>query len=212
MNSEDAVYSEGRSASGPLSSVSKNEHFVETDEVVDVLKKTAASLHSLNSSSTYSMVHSSNNPGTQEEIDRILSTHFYPLNLTNTQSVVAFLLLTCFVLKKQTREAESLKKLYEDHISLLKDKNTELEDKLLRSSTAMGDAGGKMSPDCSSMSPMTSTGAQDCTSCEHLKSRVEELTEQVTQLRSSYDEVNETKILSSLCEFFFFFFLPKKSP
>ena len=161
----------------------KSEGSLEKDETVDILKQTAASLRSFNAPNTFSMVHSSNNPKTQEEVDSILRTHFVSLNLSSTQSVVAFLLLTCFFLKKQTREAESLKKLYEDHISLLKEKNAELESKLLRETSGSG----KSSPDYS-MSPPTST-TQDCSNCEQLRERVEALSCQVSQLQRSYDEV-----------------------
>ena len=177
-----------------------SEQMSEKDRTIEILKQTAAGLHSLNAPNTYGMVLSSNNPETQQEVGSILKTHFYPLNLTNTQSVISFLLLTCFFLKKQARDADSLKKLYEDHISLLKEKNSELEEKLILREgveNSNGRSSGKMSPDCS-MSPSTTEVQQqqqqqqqsDCDSCTQLKARVESLTGEVVKLQRSYDEVS----------------------
>jgi len=200
MDTGDLLYSEDQMATRPIGTtkspqrIDTEEQALEKDKTVEILKQTAASLHSFNTPNAYRMVLNSNSPETQEEVSSILKTHFYPLNLTNTQSVISFLLLSCFFLKKQAQEADSLKKLYEDHISLLKEKNSELEEKLLREvmdngSNRGGRSSGKMSPDCSMSPSTTEVQQQGCGSCSQLKTRVEVLTGEVTKLQRSYDEV-----------------------
>ena len=160
---------------------------MDKEEIIRIVKRTAANLHSaasFDTSNTFNLVHSSNNPEAHKELDRILASHFYSLNLANPQSVIVFLLLSCFLLKKENKEIEVVRKLYEDHISLLKDKNSELEEKVMKQSSGT-------SKDRSEPSPLS----QSCVSCDEVRDRLDA---QVTQLQQSYDEVSTT-VLISLC-------------
>lgn len=155
---------------------------MEKEEIVSIIKQTAANLHSaasFNASNTIGMVHSSNIPETHMELDKILESHFYSLNLVNPQSVIVFLLLSCFLLKKENKEIETVRKLYENHISLLKEKNSEIEDRTKQSSGT-----GK------SHSESASASLQSCVSCDALKARLEGMAAEESQLQQSYDDVS----------------------
>lgn len=169
-----------RSAAFSSESQHRLDTTTEKDGIAVILKQTAANLHasaSFNAPNTFTMVQESNDPETHEELEKILASHFFSLNLANYQSVIAFLLLNCFLLKKESKEKEMIRKLYEDHISLLKEKNSELEDKVLRHSVTQ-----KANTESSLL--------RDCDSCEELRERMQVMSTQVSQLRQSYDDVS----------------------
>ena len=159
---------------------------IEQKEITDILTRTAANLHTStyvkNAPTTFSIVHNANNSETHKELDRILASHFYSLNLSNYQSVIVFLLLNFFLMKREkNKEKELLKKLYEDHASILKKKISDLEDKVLKESEA-----GKV---CSEL-----LSSRNCSSCVELIERLEEMTTQVSQLQQSHDEVRQMNV------------------
>ena len=124
----------------------------------------------------------SNDEGVLQSLEEILKTHFHPLNLCTLPSVVVYLLLNYFVLKRESKEIESAKKLYEDHIALLKEKNAELEERVRETTTSGGGAVKPTTP--------SSTEPKPCKSCEELIKTREALSHQNAKLKQSYDEVS----------------------
>lgn len=122
----------------------------------------------------------STDEGVLQSLEEVIKTHFHPLNLCTLPSVVVYLLLNYFVLKRESREMESAKKLYEDHIALLKEKNAELEERVRENSA------------CGAVKP-TSTEPKSCKSCEELIKTREALSHQNAKLKQSYDEVSKLK-------------------
>lgn len=117
------------------------------------------------------LIQNSNDEAVLQKLEEVLKTHFYPLNLTTLPSVVIYLLLNYFLLKRENKEVEAAKKLYKDHIALLKEKNTELEER-------WREGGG------------CKQNAQSCKSCEELQRSRDALSAEFTKLKQSYDEVS----------------------
>lgn len=134
---------------------------IDHKDVTSILQATADHLSKAAlSSSADSLIHKANDEVIQKQLEEVLSVHFHPLTLTTLPSIVVYLLLNYFLLKRENREIEGAKSLYEDHIALLKEKNSELvEEKALQEKDST------------------------CKSCEELR-------ENIDKLKRSYDEVN----------------------
>lgn len=156
-----------------LSLSMQNESELHSIDVPKILQATASHFSkTAPSSSSNDLIRNSNDDTVLLKLEDVLKTHFHPLKLTTLPSVVIYLLLNYFLLKRENREVEAAKKLYEDHIALLKEKNAELEVKVR---------------DCSGTKQAADFGR--CKSCEKLQQSMEELTTQCTKLKQSYDEV-----------------------
>lgn len=152
----------------------KDEAEINCKEVTDILHTTVNHLsRSVPSSSTSMLIRKSRDEEIHKKLEELITEHFHPLELTSLPSIVIFLLLHYFLLKRENKETESAKKLYEDHIALLKEKNSDLEERV-RESTCSGNC----------------TTAESCTLCKELRQNHDSLSVQYAKLKQSYDEVN----------------------
>lgn len=154
-----------------ISALKKTHQDSRMDDVKSILQSTASHISKTAlSSKENDLILKSNNEVIQQQLEEVLKAHFHPLNLTTLPSIVVYLLLKYFLLSRENREVESAKKLYEDHIALLKDKNSELEGKMRESAV--------------------SKSAAECSSCKALQQRTESLSVELEKLRKSYNEVS----------------------
>jgi hypothetical protein len=139
-------------------------------DVPSILQATASHLSkaAAPSSGANDLIQNSNDETVLQKLEEVLKIHFHPLNLTTLPSVVIYLLLNYFLLKRENKEVEAAKKLYEDHIALLKEKNCELEEKVRENADTAG-----------------------CKSCEELGRSKEALSEDYAKLKQSYEEVRD---------------------
>ena len=136
-------------------------------EVADILQAAASHFSkTAPSSSENDLIQKSNDEAVLQKLEGVLKTHFHPLNLNTLPSVIVYLLLNYFLLRRENKEVEAAKKLYEDHIALLKDKNSELEERVRDEASSSA-----------------------CKCCEELRSGKESLSAQYAKLKQSYDEV-----------------------
>lgn len=155
-----------------LSLSMQKESGMDYQDVPRILQATASHFSkTVPSSSANDLIRNSNDETVLCKLEDVLKTHFHPLNLTTLPSVVIYLLLNYFLLNQENKEVEAAKKLYEDHIALLKEKNSELEDRIRERGTKQTTV---------------------CVSCEELQQKVEGLTSQCSKLKQSYDEVRMT--------------------
>ncbi len=142
------------------------------ENVAEVLQATARHFSKVAASSGMdSLVEKANDTTVHEELKQVLSGHFEKFGLNSLQSVLVYVLLNYFLVKKENREFESAKSLYEDHIALLKEKNFDL-------SRRKGDStGGEGLED------------QECRSCGELQQSLDALSVRFAQLKKSYEEV-----------------------
>lgn len=132
-------------------------------DVTSILQATAKHLSKAAlTSSASSLIQKANDEMIQKQLEEVLSAHFHPLALSTLPSIVVYLLLNYFLLKRENREIDIAKSLYEDHIALLKEKNSELvEEKALQEKV------------------------ESCKSCEELRANID-------KLKQSYDEVKKS--------------------
>ena len=151
--------------------LSLDEGGMDRKDVPSILQATASHFSkTAPTSSANDLIQNSNDEAVLQKLEEVLTTHFHPLNLTTLPSVVVYLLLNYFLLRRENKEVEAAKKLYEDHIALLKEKNTELEERWRE---------GNQSAEC-----------QSCKSCDKLRRSRDTLSEEYTKLKQSYDEVS----------------------
>ena len=145
------------------------------ENVAEVLQATARYFSkSASSSGVDSMVEKANDTTVHKKLQEVLTGHFEKFGLNSLQSVVVFVLLNYFLVKKENREFESAKRLYEDHIALLKEKNSELTSR---------------KPRKGSESAGETLESHECRSCDELRKSRDALSAQFTQLKKSYNEV-----------------------
>ena len=142
---------------------------MEEKEIASILQTTAACFSKTVVSRSSMLVERSNDAENQEKMEEILPAHFYSLGLSNIHSVVIFLLLNYFLLKREKKDSETVKQLYEDHVALLKERNAELEVKLKESK-------GKLESHTSEL-------------CEDLQKKLESHSIEYSRLKRSYEEV-----------------------
>lgn len=124
------------------------------------------------------LVEKANDAAIHEKLEEVLAGHFHKFGLNSLQSVLVYVLLNYFLAKKENKELESAKRLYEDHIALLKEKNSELSRRPKRESEPEG-------------VPQTLGAQASCKSCEELQQSRDALSAQYARLKKSYDEVCE---------------------
>lgn len=146
-------------------------------DIPSILQATASHFSKTAPTSTANdLIQNSNDESVLQKLEEVLKMHFHPLHLTTLPSVVIYLLLNYFLLKRENKEVEAAKKLYEDHIALLKEKNAELEERVRE-----GSASSKLSTECSS-----------CKACNELRKSKEALSAEYGKLKQSYNEVRSS--------------------
>ena len=151
----------------------KDNGSIDHKDVSSILQATADHLSKAAlTSSTSSLIQKANDEVIQKQLEEVLSAHFHPLTLTTLPSIVVYLLLNYFLLKRENREIEAAKSLYEDHIALLKEKNSELVEE-----KALQEKNGRV---------------ESCKSCEELRASID-------KLKQSYDEVIIFIIINISC-------------
>lgn len=85
---------------------------------------------------TSALVQLSNAEKSHERLQQLLPLYFYSWNLTDAHSIIVFLLLHYFLLRREHKEALGAKGLYEEHIELLKSRMSDLEAKLSNSQSS----------------------------------------------------------------------------
>ena len=140
---------------------------VDHENILSILQATASYFATtVPHNSRSGLIKISNSEEAQKNLNEILSMHFYSMKLSNLNSVIVFLLLNFFLLWRDLKENERAKKLYEDHIVLLKEKNSDLEQKI-----------------------KDEKEISQCRTCDELKQSVDSLSEQCRKLKLSYNEV-----------------------
>lgn len=146
------------------------------DNLADVLSATAKHISTNtvapSSSRRSSLVQRCNDSSLHRKLDGVLAKFFHPLELSSSPAIISYLLMSYSQLRLQHQEELSAKKLYEDHIAFLKEKNAEMEGKLKEN------ADSKISFD-----------ARWCQSCDELRRSKDTLSVQYSRLKGSYDEV-----------------------
>lgn len=157
----------------------RDEAAISSSEVSDILQLTARHFSRAAQSPNSSLVQKANDKEILEKVEEIVRTHFHPLNLTSLPAIIIYLLLNYFLLQREKREISSAKKLYEEHIALLKEKSSELEDRLRESRRE------------SSRSPSSTSSMDSCHDCEETMQKLASVSREFDRLKQSYDEVCE---------------------
>ena len=156
------------------------------NEMHEILQLSSSQVSQATASNAAALVQLSNSEKSHERLQQLLPLYFYSWNLTDLHSVVVFLLLHYFLLRKEHRETLGAKGLYEEHIALLKSRMSDLEDKLSNSHSRQQSGSGSKSgiEDIHKLSE-----DQFVSEIEHLRSQVDSLQCENSQLRRSNDEV-----------------------
>ena len=161
------------------------------DEMHEVLQLSSSQVSQATASNASALVQLSNSEKSHERLQQLLPLYFYSWNLTDAHSVIVFLLLHYFLLKREHREVLGAKGMYEEHIALLKSRMSDLEEKLSNSHSHSG------SGSSSSSSPRNGNiagggGDRDqalISEIESLRNQVASLRLENEQLRHSNEEV-----------------------
>ena len=154
------------------------------NEMHEVLQLSSSQVSQATASNAAMLVQLSNSDKSHERLQQLLPLYFYSWNLTDLHSVVVFLLLHYFLLRKEHKETLGAKGLYEEHIALLKSRMSDLEDKLSNSQqSGSGSRNGNGN--------MRKLASDDhlASEVERLRGQVESLQCENVQLRRSNDEV-----------------------
>lgn len=147
---------------------------IQQEEVEEILQVSAQSISQQTSCNASTLVQLSNSSESQEKLKDLLPVYFYSWNLTNSHSIIVYLLLHYFLVKQDHHEMVSAKQLYEEHIARLKSRMSDLEERLTKSSLALATATG---------------GPQNSAELVRLRRQVEQLISENDQLRRTNDEV-----------------------
>ena len=174
----------------PLGSLSLSDEAAElsSTDVAGILQATAGYLSRSSPTSMENLVEKANDEEILGKLEEVVKTYFRPLKLTSLPSIIVYLLVNYFLLRGEKKEAVAAKKLYEDHIALLKDKSSELEERLKET-----EGRGRESSPLSPSSSESSLCSELCQSCEEYRKESDSLTKQYTKLKQSYDEVGFEK-------------------
>ena len=156
------------------------------DEMHEVLQLSSSQVSQATASNASALVQLSNSEKSHERLQQLLPLYFYSWNLTDAHSVIVFLLLHYFLLKREHGEVLGAKGMYEEHIALLKSRMSDLEEKLFNSHSHSGSGSGS-----NSSSPRNGnvTGG-DCD--QALAREVESLRNQVASLRVENDQLKHS--------------------
>ena len=154
------------------------------DEMHEVLQLSSSQVSQATACNASALVQLSNAEKSHERLQQLLPLYFYSWNLTDSHSVIVFLLLHYFILKREHREALGAKGLFEEHIALLKRRMSDLEEKLSNSqSSSSGSRNGN------SGSNQSSGRDQLLAEVESLRDQIESLKCENKQLKLSNEEV-----------------------
>ena len=156
------------------------------DEMNEVLQLSSSQISQATACNASALVQLSNSEKSHERLQQLLPLYFYSWNLTDSHSVIVFLLLHYFLLKREHKEMLGAKGLYEEHISLLKNRMTDLEAKLSvsHSQSRVESHSGSRNGNGS-----VANGVGDC---EELLSEVERLRSTVESLQCENDQLKHT--------------------
>ena len=108
------------------------------DEMHEVLQLSSSQVSQTTASNASALVQLSNSEKSHERLQQLLPLYFYSWNLTDAHSVIVFLLLHYFLLRREHKEVLGAKGIYEEHIALLKSRMSDLEEKLSNSHSQSG--------------------------------------------------------------------------
>ena len=155
------------------------------DEMHEVLQLSSSQISQATASNASALVQLSNSEKSHERLQQLLPLYFYSWNLTDSHSVIVFLLLHYFLLKREHKEVLGAKGIYEEHIAVLKSRMSDLEEKLSSSHSHSG------SGSSSSSSPRNGNiGTNDHD--QALTREVEGLRNQVTSLRLENEQLKHS--------------------
>ena len=157
------------------------------DEMHEVLQLSSSQVSQATASNASALVQLSNLEKSHERLQQLLPLYFYSWNLTDAHSVIVFLLLHYFLLRREHKEVSGAKGIYEEHIALLKSRMSDLEEKLSNSHSQSG-SGSSSSPRNGNIAG----GDHDqvlTREIESLHNQVMSLRSENEQLKHSYEEV-----------------------
>lgn len=105
----------------------------------------------------------------QEKLRDLLPVYFYSWQVKSPEAIMIYLLLHCFILKRDGNELRQDKKDFEKHIERLKNRLGELEERCAENGSADGSA----------------------VEASRLATRIDELTRENVKLQQSRDEVRK---------------------
>lgn len=162
------------------------------DEMHEVLQLSSSQISQATACNASALVQLSNSEKSRERLQQLLPLYFYSWNLTDSHSVIVFLLLHYFLLKREHKEALGAKGLYEEHIALLKNRMSDLEEKLSNSHShhLSNSSSGSRTGNTNGGDPRP-IGNRDqlLDEVESLRSLVESLRIENEQLKHSNEEV-----------------------
>ena len=159
------------------------------DEMHEVLQLSSSQVSQATACNASALVLLSNAEKSQERLQQLLPLYFYSWNLTNSHSVIVFLLLHYFLLKREHKEALGAKGLYEEHIALLKNRMSDLEEKLSNSHACQLSNSGSGSKHGDSDHRQVGDRDQQSAEIDRLCGLIESLKLENEQLKRSNDEV-----------------------
>ena len=154
------------------------------DEMHEVLQLSSSQISQATASNASALVQLSNSEKSHERLQQLLPLYFYSWNLTDAHSVIVFLLLHYFLLKREHKEVLGAKGMYEEHIALLKSRMSDLEEKLFNSHSHSGSG--------SSSSPRNGNIAGGDDRDQALTSELESLRNQVATLRLENKQLQQS--------------------
>ena len=158
------------------------------DEMHEVLQLSSSQVSQATASNASALVQLSNSEKSHERLQQLLPLYFYSWNLTDAHSVIVFLLLHYFLLKREHKEVLGAKGLYEEHIALLKSRMSDLEEKLSNSHSHSGSSCGS-SPRNGNIGGGGGVDQVLAREVESLRNLVESLKSENDQLKRSNEEV-----------------------
>lgn len=155
------------------------------DEMHEVLQLSSSQISQATACNASALVQLSNAEKSHERLQQLLPLYFYSWNLTDSHSVIVFLLLHYFLLKREHKEALGAKGLYEEHIALLKNRMSDLEAKLFSSHSNSKTWSGSGSKNGNE----NVTDSSSLSEIESLRSRLESMKCENEQLKRTNDEL-----------------------